>query len=371
MGSLTPISHLLGKPFAAEDVTGSDTTISLEPFPEDLPTIELPKISLSKLLDRDDAEAQQLFDICTRTGFFYLDLTDHDVGRKFWNDAVEIRQKAGKTMQGLEMSQKDAYLKRPVVGILDRGFQSTVRDEHGETKFNESFNIPRDELFGSEKTDFQLPSWLEEYKDLFKSVMRNGNLISNTILDILERGLQLKEGTFKDCHKLEDQSHSFLRILRYPGLKAGADLKGRFFAHRDLVSIAILITWLGGLQIPMEDPEIDQDTGKVTEDSWRWVKPLAGMGIVNLGDAMTIFTNNKLKSGLHRVLTAPGEQARSDRISVLVSSRPANQTLMKAFQSPLIPEGSEKAEVVTCKVWGDKCVEDFINNEVKKVKGTA
>ena len=50
-------------------------------FPENVPTVELEKVSLSKLLNGDKSEAKRVFDICTTTGFFYLDVLDHPVGR--------------------------------------------------------------------------------------------------------------------------------------------------------------------------------------------------------------------------------------------------------------------------------------------------
>ena len=129
------------------------------PLPKGLPTIELPKISLTKLLNNDETEAQTLFDICTRTGFFYLDLMDHPKGRRFWEGAVRARSIGQHVMSTLSMEEKDTFLKRPEVGILDRGcvialwfvieysnvqrirYQSTIRDENGQTKFVESINV--------------------------------------------------------------------------------------------------------------------------------------------------------------------------------------------------------------------------------------
>ena len=210
--------------------------------------------------------------------------------------------------------------------------------------------------------------WLAKDEENFKAIMREGNTISNIVFGILERQLKLASGTFTSCHRLVDPSHSFLRILRYPGLKAGQALdKPRFFSHRDIVSIAILFTWVCGLQIPKENPDMigpDEET----EESWRWVEPLPGHAIVNLGDAMSIFTNNKLKSGKHRVVTAYGEQSQIDRCSVLVSTRPGHETPMKAFKSPMIPEDTPeqaKAEVMTSEYWGDLCVRKFIEEKVK------
>ena len=200
--------------------------------------------------------------------------------------------------------------------------------------------------------------------------MEQGHEISSIVLGMLEGPLGLTPGTLKDCHKLASPSHTFLRILRYPGAKNGKALEGtRFFAHRDIVSMAILITWLGGLQIPKENPDMVSPELE-TEESWRWVKPLHGDAIVNLGDAMPIFTNNVLKSGRHRIVTAPGEQVHLDRCSVLISERPALDVPMRSFKSPKIPQDKEGSDVkvLTCGEWGDNCVKDFIAKNVKGAK---
>jgi hypothetical protein len=111
------------------------------PLPQGLPTIDLPKISIAKLLDGDAEEAKRVYDISTRTGFFYLNLMDHPTGRKLWENACIARNIGQKLMSTLTMEEKDSFLRRPEVGILDRGFQSTIRDENGQTKFVESINV--------------------------------------------------------------------------------------------------------------------------------------------------------------------------------------------------------------------------------------
>jgi isopenicillin N synthase-like dioxygenase len=44
---------------------------------------------------------------------------------------------------------------------------------------------------------------------------------------------------------------------------------------------------------------------------------------------MVKFTNGALKSAKHRVVDAPGEQAKYDRISVVYFVRPCDESLMK------------------------------------------
>jgi len=80
-------------------------------------------------------------------------------------------------------------------------------------------------------------------------------------------------------------------------LKAGHVLDTpRFFAHGDIISIAKLVTWVCGFQVPKEDPELIGPSEE-TEESSRWVEPLIGYVLANLRDAMPIFTNKKLTSG--------------------------------------------------------------------------
>lgn len=185
--------------------------------------------------------------------------------------------------------------------------------------------------------------------------MKSGNVIANVILGILERELLLPPGAFTSLHRLTDPSSDFLRVLRYPGYKSGKTIDQLSFPpHKDALSLAILFTWLGGLQLPLSGTE-RIDVGTETEESWGFVKPIPGYAIVNLGDAMEVLTNKVLRSGLHRVVKAPGQQAPFDRYSVVVGARPNNKAIMRAFKSPMIPEDTPeqaKAEVMTSEQWG-------------------
>jgi isopenicillin N synthase-like dioxygenase len=161
-------------------------------------------------------------------------------------------------------------------------------------------------------------------------------------------------------HELEAPSFSFLRILRYPPTAEGVGEgtlreRPRVQAHRDVVSIAMLLTWVSGLQIPVENAEMI-DPLTPTEESWHWVRPEAGQLIVNLGDSMPVLTNGVLKSGLHRVVTPHGEQSSLDRVSVLFTGRPNWEAPMIPFISSKIPSqtAEQKAKPIElCKAWGD------------------
>jgi isopenicillin N synthase-like dioxygenase len=215
---------------------------------------------------------------------------------------------------------------------------------------------------------FELPSWLAAHEERFKNAMRSGNIVANVILSILEGKLELPHGTLTNLHNLTDSSGDFIRVLRYPGTDSGAEIDPlRFPAHRDAVSIAILFTWLGGLQVVDSEAANTQNPFAVPETSWRWIKPVPGTAVVNLGDAMEVFTNKLLKSGLHRVIKAPSLQRTHDKYSVLIVARPEDSTPMRSFRSPVIPEDTEEQEnapIYSSIEWGHnkiKALQDFID----------
>lgn len=198
--------------------------------------------------------------------------------------------------------------------------------------------------------------------------MSSGNIVANVILSILEGKLELTPGALTNIHKLTDSSGDFIRVLRYPGTDVGAEIDPlRFPPHRDAVSIAILFTWLGGLQIVDDEAANAQNPFAVPEKSWRWIKPVPGTAVVNLGDAMESFTNKLLKSGLHRVIKAPGLQRAHDKYSVLIVARPEDSTPMRSFSSPVILEDIEdqkNAPIHSSIEWGHnkiKALQDFID----------
>lgn len=92
------------------------------PFPEDVPTIQLEKISLSKLLNGDEAEASRVFDICTSTGFFYLDMLDHPTGRQLWQNVCKVCYRGRERLVSTPTEEKLMYKPLGGVRVFDRGY---------------------------------------------------------------------------------------------------------------------------------------------------------------------------------------------------------------------------------------------------------
>lgn len=227
--------------------------------------------------------------------------------------------------------------------------------------------VPQSEFYGTKVEDGGLPNWLSQDEDAFKELLTCGNQIARTLLSVLEKQLQLPVGSFTKLHRLNDDSGDFVRVFRYAGARADPkdDLVG-LPAHKDAMSVAILFTWLGGLQIP--DPSAKIHGLDVEDKDWRWVRPEPGYAIVNLGDAMEIFTNKILKSGIHRVVKAPGEQRSHDRLSVIIATRPKNSSLMKAFEGPLIPVQEQNGRIMSSLEWGHSLIAGIRMREAEAAK---
>lgn len=336
-----------------------------EPFPDGLPTVELECISLAKLLNDDEEEAHRLFRVCKEEGFCYIDMEDHPKGLKLLDDAHEVHKAGKAAFDSTSMEEKYTFKPRASyeTGLLDTGYKELGLDKDGNCNKLELLNISQAGFF-SGREEYVLPPWLAKYSDLFRTILRDANVIHNIVLAILERELKLPIGTLTSLHKLTDPSGDFLRVLHYPAPKDGKPLEHPPTpAHRDAVSVALLFCWQGGLQITNSRAAVDH-TIEEPNDTWFWVPPKPGHCIMNLGLALQVLTNGVLNAGKHRVVTPPGDQAKHDRISVLISARPYEEIMMKPLNSSVIPEGEFEpgAGKMTAKEWGIKQVLKTVHN---------
>ena len=59
------------------------------PFPSEVPTVHLSKVSLRKLLSAERAESDALYESCKTSGFFLLDLTATAQGEEILQDVAK------------------------------------------------------------------------------------------------------------------------------------------------------------------------------------------------------------------------------------------------------------------------------------------
>lgn len=195
------------------------------------------------------------------------------------------------------------------------------------------------------------PDVLASERPLFKSFMTSAHGIISMVLELLNTHLNLPPHTLANLHRLDHSSGDQVRMIKAPPQPTD-DRQTTLGEHTDFGSITVLFNRLGGLQVlpPGRDAQ------------WCYVKPLPGHAIINLGDAMAVFTNGLLRSNIHRVVSPPGAQADYTRYSLVYFSRPENEVLMKRIEgSDRIPsldkdgqaeeERREKEGILKAKDW--------------------
>ncbi|GKT44342.1 SH3 domain-containing protein [Colletotrichum spaethianum] len=228
---------------------------------------------------------------------------------------------------------------------MDKGYIAEEITPAGEVKSHEVLNVPNFELFSPGAPPLELPSWLATHENTFRSVAISGNEIANTILASLEKALHMSPETLTSAHRLEDPSNDFLRLVRHPGFGAREDGERiSFHAHKDLSSLGLLLAPLPGLQVEHPDePGV-----------FKWVKPVPGTIVVNVGEGLQLLTNSVLKGVLHRVVRIPGDLTAVDRVSALVVVRAKGDMPMLPLPSPLVPclnEEQTKKQIETSDEW--------------------
>jgi isopenicillin N synthase-like dioxygenase len=68
------------------------------PFPAEIRTASLSKISLAKLFANDAEESKAMFNACRKAGFFILNLNDNQTGKALIRDIDAIFNIAKQTM---------------------------------------------------------------------------------------------------------------------------------------------------------------------------------------------------------------------------------------------------------------------------------
>lgn len=174
----------------------------------------------------------------------------------------------------------------------------------------ESFSIgpPNRAVRDSESPDLDFrfapnlwPAEPIQFKEVWSRYYRAMSQLAARLMQIFAAALNLPEDFFAD--KIEEHC-SALRALNYPDNLASA-LPGqlRAGAHTDYGSVTILLS--------------DPDPGGLEifgpEDEWFAVPSVPGAFIVNIGDLMARWTNDRWVSTLHRVTCPPAHEPGSQR----------------------------------------------------------
>lgn len=114
---------------------------ALPPFPDDVPTAPLLRISLDKLQRNEPEELTRLTRACEDLGFFYLDLRGVPVGDGILSDADRLFA-VGEELYELPEEEKKKYDFAPQGSYFGyKGYGANVVDRTGRTDRNEFYNV--------------------------------------------------------------------------------------------------------------------------------------------------------------------------------------------------------------------------------------
>lgn len=114
---------------------------NIPPFPTDVPTVPLLRISLSKLRAGDKEESARLFSASKALGFFYLDLRADGKGEQILEEADELFQVGEELFEAgrEQLAKYDYSAQGSYFGY--KGYGTAYVDERGSLDRNEFYNV--------------------------------------------------------------------------------------------------------------------------------------------------------------------------------------------------------------------------------------
>lgn len=278
--------------------------------------MDIPRIDIAPFLDGSDKQqvAGAVADSCRDIGF--LVLTGHGLDGQALQDTFALTR----AFMDLPQATKDQWHPRGLSkqrgyhGFATRGLASTldhdIPPDLRETLFLGPVDDHQDHFrdLAEAQTAYwpnTTPNQPAGIDSALVAVYREFERLSADLLRIFAVALELREDYFA---KLIDRHFSILSCHHYPALTT-APKPGqlRTGAHTDFGAMTILAMTkaAGGLEVQMPNGD------------WQGVQAGRGELVVNLGDMMARWTNDRWKSTLHRVANPPAlRDAMSHRQSI-------------------------------------------------------
>ncbi len=248
----------------------------------------IPVIDFSDFDARFDTIADQLWQAATDVGFFQV--VNHGIALEAIDAAFEM---AGRFFD-LPVEKKE---KLPLLNGTNAGweFRAQVRPSTGTPDHKESYQITRPRMAGLWPDEADLPG----FKAQMLAFEAQNWALGMQILSGFAVKLGFARDFFTKAHDPASPDYqSTLRMIRYLDMSQAKPEDFKFWragAHSDFDCLTLLHQreGQGGLQVC---PGREAEAGEWTE-----VEPIAGVVTCNIGDMLMRWSDDKLKSTLHRV----------------------------------------------------------------------
>jgi len=262
----------------------------------------LPVIDLSLLSgtgEQRQSLARSLNDACLHTGFFYIrrhGIPDGLIDRVF---------RESRALFDLPAEEKEAIHKAR--SPANRGYEplkGQTLEPGTPPDLKEGFYIG-EELDDSDPRVLagrfnhgpnQWPAALPTFRETMSEYFEAMNELSDRIMQALALALDLPQDFFDDFCQ---QPLSTLRLLHYPPQPPNPEPGEKGCgAHTDF----------GGVTILLLDDNPGLQVWDAANDRWINAEPIPGTFVVNLGDMIARWTNDRYRSTLHRVVNTSGAE---------------------------------------------------------------
>ena len=262
----------------------------------------LPIIDLSLLAgtgEQRQSLATALAQACLHTGFFYV--RDHGIPQALIDQVFRESQ----ALFNLPDDRKQAIHKGQ--SRANRGYEplkGQTLEPGTPPDLKEGFYIgeelddsdPRVQAGRFNHGANQWPDTLPRFRDTMTDYFHAMNELCARIMESLALSLDLPSNFFGDfCH----QPLSTLRLLHYPPQPANpAPGEKGCGAHTDF----------GGITVLLLDDKPGLQVWDARNEQWIDAPPIPGTFVVNLGDMIARWTNDRYRSTLHRVVNVSGKE---------------------------------------------------------------
>ncbi|KAI1501218.1 2OG-Fe(II) oxygenase family oxidoreductase [Biscogniauxia marginata] len=279
---------------------------------------DIPVIDLSSLNSTDVHERRKLadlvYDACTEVGFFYIknhgipeDMINsvHRVAERFFSLPEEQKMKyyignsqkfRGYSPLGAEKAtgtEEEAASEENMAGALSEAFDigyeifMDFKKSKGDILPTDTYGLYGDNQWPDQET---IPDFAKTYLEYCGTVLE----VCRRMMRIFALSLDLPEDFFDS--KMQHPGVTS-RMMHYPAQPVRGEVQEGLGAHTDYECFTILSQGrVPGLQVLNHRGE------------WVLAPPITGTLVVNIADCLSIWSNKRFKSTIHRVTNLAGEE---------------------------------------------------------------
>ncbi|KAJ5771690.1 hypothetical protein N7520_002219 [Penicillium odoratum] len=301
--------------------------------PDNYPIANLSTIGLTDLRNGSPSTVSEVVRAAKHDGMFYLDFTDSK--ELPCTGIIRDIQALSRELFQLGLDQKMEFDVDQLAPFKTNGYKPIGRNVGGiagQSDGFESYALPCSSIIAEQSEHFPRPAIVDLHIVALRDLTSWCHEVAQSIFRTLSKALELPQEVALETLHDPTASHDIIRLLRYEKNASPDSLRVPQAAHTDLGSLTFLFTDSPGLQTCARD-------GK----EWEYVIPKENCAIVNLGDAMSMWTEGALQSVLHRVASMPGQEMK-ERYSFALLMRPTNTAPMCSLLHGAVPDGHLRCE---------------------------